>query len=183
MQFHSFVEEEVYMSILNPLRVSAMATALVLLSAQTLIGQQPTEEAYAVVDRRHDQVMSHSQNLTPAELQELVGKHGDVSEMRMSTDPRAVECRRLQANLLYIVGRYDDARKELARAAVIAMENEDVGGVAFAYLDAAAIAVEQGQAAEAAQLALQAHRLSQISGMNANDRRVVQRRLSSSYRG
>jgi tetratricopeptide (TPR) repeat protein len=164
------------MSSINILRGTA-ALVTVLLAAVPGVAQTGLEAEYARADRLHDQAVQVDLQ-TDADILTAARKHGDVAEHRLVSDPRAVECNRFQANLLYVLGDYEGARRSLESAAGLAIANGDMATTAFIYLDRAVVAEKQGDSRTSIELARIAATLAQTEYLTADQRYQVEQRIA-----
>src|SRR5690606_29241419 len=115
---------------------------------------------------------------TLADIVVAARQHSDVAEHRLSSDPRAVECHRFQADLLYSVGDYEGALGWLESAASLAIYNGDMATTAFIYLDRAFVAEKQGDTRTSIELARTAASLAQMDYLTADERSQVEQRIA-----
>jgi tetratricopeptide (TPR) repeat protein len=141
--------------------------------AQPAAAQFTPSAVYAEADRLHDEAIPAA-IFSDAELVAAAQKHGVAATLRLPSDPRAVECHIFQANLLYLIGHYAEARQQLEHAAGIALANGEAEEAAFAYIHAATVAVEQGERAGAVRLMEQAQRLSMRNDFDGASRTRIQ---------
>ena len=151
-----------------------------MLAAVPGMAQTGLEAEYARADHLHDEAVEVDFQ-TVADIVVAARKHGEVAEHRLNSDPRAVECHRFQANLLYGLGDYEGALHWLESAAGLAIANGDMATTAFIYLDRAAVAERQGDTRTSIDLARTAATLGQTDYLTADERYQVEQRIAMAH--
>jgi ATP/maltotriose-dependent transcriptional regulator MalT len=156
---------------------AAVVAALAILFTPATAQLAP-EAVAAEANRLHDLAMVHDGT---ADFARMVQEHALASDLRLMDDPRAVECTRFQAILLHATGQPEEARREMERAAAIALARGEGFEAAMSLIDAAFIAHDAGDSAEAAQLATLAYRVTKHPSLTPSSRRLVLQRLPAGF--
>jgi hypothetical protein len=164
---------------LRPLHLCLLpAVAVVLIVARPAEAQLTSESIHAEANRLHDQAMEPVHAIySPESLVLATRMHGQAASIRLPNDPRACEYHQFQANLHYLLGEFAEARALLELAAGVAIANGDFGQAALAYVEAATVAVEEGQRRDAARLIREAQHLTMNPAVPAADRQRIQDRI------
>jgi hypothetical protein len=160
----------------------ALAFGAVLAVPQAASGQLNTFELAAHANHLHDVAVNAGQGYV-SDFATIAEKHRAAAEMRLISDPRAVECTQFQATVLHYSGQLEEAQAQFEHAAEIALAKDDFLGAGMSFVDAAFVAQEQGRSGDALRLANQAYRVSQLTALDRDGRDAIQRRLAPGFRG
>jgi tetratricopeptide (TPR) repeat protein len=137
------------------------------------------------LDARERADVLHARAMTAAtfvnhidDVRLIAQMHEESAALRDGSDPRAFDCWRMQARLLYATGEYDQAVAYLKDAAEVALNFGSPGPAAHTLLDAAAVLDEQGRQDEAQALIRRAQELTTWNELTSSDQRRIEQRIA-----
>ncbi|MEO7986753.1 MAG: hypothetical protein ABI766_09490 [Gemmatimonadales bacterium] len=166
---------------MKPSTTSRLRLAGVLLAtlglpaAATAQYQLPTVISSARADSLHEAAAAL---VTAHRYRDAAQLHRRSAELRGAEDPLGFRCLNEAAALTYAAGDRSRARSDLTSAAGQALTRGDLRAAALAYLDAAWIAQEQGNARQVWELGHRAEMLADSPLLAAADREAIVRRIS-----
>ena len=117
---------------------------------------------------------------SPERWAEAARLHEEAAKKLLANDARAFAAYDRAARLFFYAGEYEDARRNMERAANVAVATGDVVTAAHAYIDAAFITLWEGRSGKQGDLTRRAERLSLSDLVDAAERDAILGRISSS---
>jgi tetratricopeptide (TPR) repeat protein len=162
---------------------AALAALVVVAAATPAAAVQAAAPGHEAVDRpspaRAEQLSAQAQQLLsePRQWRRAARMLEQSAQLRPASDEQAYVVLVQAARIRMAVGDLTTAREDLKKAATHALDRGAVLDAAHALLDAAAVAVEEKQAEEAAQLAGRATLLAQSPLISEAQRVSILRRI------